>query len=269
MEAKTFPSYNFKKRLLSMIKVDFRRMLTMPFYYIMIGISLVIPILILVMTTMMAGTESVDQITGEVTTMQPMFTNVWQAIGSIPGQSDGMSLDITTMCNIDMMFFAVAVLVCIFVSNDFRSGYSKNLFTVRSNKVDYVISKTLVGFIGGASMILAYFIGAMLGGSIAGLSFELIGINALNIIMCMLSKVFLVAVFVPIFLVMSVVGKQRTWLSMILSFGVSMLLFMMISSITPLNATILNVILSLAGGLLFSIGIGAISNLILRKKSIL
>jgi len=269
MDMKKFPSFNFKKRLKSMLKVDFRRMFTMPFYYIMVGIAAVIPILILVMTTMMAGTESVDPVSGEVTIMEQMFTNVWQAIGTIPGQNSGMVMDITTMCNIDMMFFAAAVLVCVFVGEDFRSGYSKNLFTVRSNKVDYVVSKTLVGFIGGISMILAYFIGALLGGAISNLSFELIGINAINILMCMLSKIFLVAVFVPIFLVMSIVGKQKIWLSMILAFGTSMLLFTMVSMITPLNATIINVILCFAGGLLFSIGIGSISNILLKKRSIL
>lgn len=268
MEAKKFPSFNFKKRLASMIKLDFRRMFTMPIYYIMVGISLVIPVLLLVMTTLMVGTESVDRVTGEVTIMEPIFTNVWQAIGSIPSQSTEMTLDLTTMCNIDMMFFVVAVLVCIFVSEDFRSGYSKNLFTVRSNKVDYVMSKTLVGFVGGVSMLIAYFIGAMVGGAIANLPFDLIGVDSLNIVMCLLSKVFLVLVFVPIFLVMSVVGKQKTWLSMILAFGVSMLLFMMVSAISPLNSTIINVVLSLAGGVLFSVGIGAISNTILKKTSL-
>lgn len=47
--------------------------------------------------------------------------------------------------NINMLYFFVAVFVCLFVSDDFRSGYAKNLFTVRSKKSDYVISKTLVG----------------------------------------------------------------------------------------------------------------------------
>ena len=45
----------FKKRLTTMLAVDFRRMFTSPLYYIMVGISVVIPILILVMTSMMDG----------------------------------------------------------------------------------------------------------------------------------------------------------------------------------------------------------------------
>ena len=266
MDENKFPSFTFKKRVSSMIKVDIRRLFTSSFFYIMVGISIVIPILILVMTTMMAGKESVDPVTGEVTVMEQMFTSVWQAIGTIPGQSTEMAMDVTTMCNIDMMFFAVAVLVCLFVSGDFNSGFSKALFTVRSNKVDYVTSKTLVCFIGGVTLILAYFLGALVGGAIASLSFELIDITVLNVIMCMLSKMLLVLVFVPIFLCMSLIGKQRTWLSMILSFSVGMLLFMMVSMISPLNATIINVVLCIAGGVMFSFGLGSISNVILKKK---
>ena len=41
------------------------------------------------------------------------------------------------------------------------SGYAKNLFTVRSKKSDYVISKTITCFVAGASMIVAFFIGSM------------------------------------------------------------------------------------------------------------
>lgn len=62
METK-FEKQDFGKRLKSMLKVDFRRAFTMPLIYIMAGISLVLPILILVMTTMMSGTV-MDPVTG-------------------------------------------------------------------------------------------------------------------------------------------------------------------------------------------------------------
>lgn len=262
-----FASQSLRKRIMSMLKVDFRRMFTSPLFYIMIGISFVIPVLVLVMTTMMDGTTSTDPTTGVETTIEG-FKNVWQAIASNSNENATMSMDLTTMCNINMMYFILAVFVCIFVADDFRSGYSKNLFTVRSNKNDYVISKSLVCFVGGASMILAYFVGAMLGGAISGLSFELGEAGTSGVFMCMLAKIFLVAVFVPIFLVMSVVGKQKLWLSLVCSLGASMLLFTMIPMMTPLDSNIINVVLCLVGGTLFSVGIGAISNLVLRKTSL-
>ena len=269
MEAR-FEHNTFGKRLKSMLKVDFRRMFTMRLFYIIAGCCLVAPVLILVMTTMFGG---VDPETGE-TVEAEMFTNVWQIISSFSGGESantaetGMSMDITMMCNMNMLYFGMAVLVCLFVSEDFKSGYSKNLFTVRAKKSDYVISKTAVCFVGGAIMIAAFFIGAMLGGAIAGLPFDTGAAGGGGIVMCLISKVLLAAVFVPIYLVMGVAAKQRTWLSMILSLGVGMLLFMMIPMLTPLNSGIVNVILCLAGGVVFSAGLGAVSDLILRKTSL-
>ena len=261
-----FESNGFWKRLKSMLHVDFRRMFTMPLFYIMAGVSLAIPILVIVMTTMMDGSTSTDPNTGAVTTIEG-FKTVWQTIAATSAESAQPSMDLTSMCNINMIYFLAAVLVCVFVAYDFRSGYAKNLFTVRAKKADYVISKSLVCFVGGASMLLAYFVGAMLGGAIMGLSFDA-GVAGVKIVMCMAAKVFLMSVFVSIFLLLAVVGKQRLWISILGSFAASMLLFTMIPMITPLDSGIMNVVLCLVGGTLFSVGLGAISGLILRKTSL-
>ena len=151
---------------------------------------------------------------------------------------------------------------------DFRSGYAKNLFTVRVKKGDYVISKTLAGFVCGTFMLIAYFMGAVLGGAISGLSFDLGGLTAGNIAMCMLAKIFLMLVFVPIFVVVSVAAKQKAWLSICGSLGGGMLLFMMVGMITPLGSTMMNVLLCLAGGAMFAFGLGAISKTVLEKTSL-
>ena len=264
MEAK-FEKTTFMKRLKTMLKVDFKRMFTMPLVYIMAGVSLAMPILILVMTSFMGG--EADPNTGAEAAA--MFTNVWQAISSVSGgESAGMSMDLTTMCNMNLIYFLIAVLVCVFTAEDFRSGYAKNLFTVRSKKVDYVVSKSLVCCTGGAIMILAFFIGAMLGGAIGGLPFTMEGFNAGNLIACLFSKIFLVAVFSSLHFLFSVIAKQRTWLSILLSFGCGAFMFMMIPMMTPLNANFLHVIMTLAGGALFAVGLGAISNIILNKTSL-
>ncbi|MBQ7827324.1 MAG: ABC transporter permease [Clostridia bacterium] len=262
-----FEHKSFGQKLKTMLAVDCRRMRQSPIFYILVGAAFLIPVLILVMTTMMEGTVSTDPTTGVETVMEG-FTSVWQSIGSVGGESSGMSMDLVSMCNINMMYFLAAVFVCTFVADDFRSGYAKNLFTVRAGKVDYVVSKTVVGFIGGAVMLIAYFAGAMLGGAIAGLPFDLGTLTVGNIVMCMLAKVFLMLVFVAIFVLVSVATKQRLWASIVGSLGASMLLFTMIPMITPLNATIMNVILCLVGGGLFGIGLGAVSNLVLGKTSL-
>ena len=256
-----------KNRLRTMLHVDFRRMFTQPLLWIMVGVCLAMPILILVMTTMMDGSVSVDPQTGVETVIEG-FDSTWQIIGSVSTADSTMSMDMTAMCNINLLYFIVSVLVCLFVSEDFRAGFAKNLFTVRAKKSDYVISKTLVCFVGGAMMVLAFFVGSLAGGAIAGLPMIMEGFNAVNLVMCVLSKVVLMAVFVPIYLTMAVIAKGKSWLSILLSMMVGMFLFMMIPMLTPLDATAMNVILCLAGAAGFGVGLGAVSNQILRKTSL-
>ncbi len=251
----------FLQRLSTMLKVDARRMFTMPTVYIMLGISLALPVLILVMTSFMGGANPE---TGEAV---ETFTNVWQAIGSAGGT---MRMDLTSMCNINLLYFLVAIFVCLFVGEDFQSGYVKNLFTVRSKKLDYVLSKTIVLFVAAVGMFLLYFVGAMIGGGIAGLSFDVaaVGASAGGIIACMISKVFFALVFVSIALTLATVGKARLWLSILGSLAAGMLLFTMIPMMTPLDSGAFNVVLCVFGGLLFAAGLGAVSNVILNKTSL-
>ena len=276
-----FEKVSFAGRVKSMLKVDFRRMFKSKLFYILIACALLVPMVMTVMLTMMAGQETTNPQTGEVTVMEGP-ESAWESIGTLPsdeGQApsadegaDAMAamggMDIMTMCNINMAFMGVCVFVCLFISDDFRSGYAKNLFTVRAKKGEYVASKILAGFVCGACMLIAYFVGAMLGGAISGLSFDLHGLNAGNIVMCMLAKIFLMLVFVSIFTLISVAAKQKAWLSICGSLGGGMLLFMMVGMITPLGSTFLNVLLCAAGGAMFAFGLGAISKVVLKKTSL-
>ena len=259
-----FEKISFAGRIKSMLKVDFRRMFKSKLFYILIACFLVMPILMTVMMSMMDGSVSVNPQTGVETIMEGP-ENAWQNIGTLPGEPLGGD-EIFMMCNINMAFMGVAVFVCLFISDDFRSGYAKNLFTVRAKRGEYVVSKTVSGFLCGTFMLLAYFIGAMLGGAISGLSFDLAGLTAGNIVMCMLAKVFLMLVFVSIFTLISVAAKQKAWLAICGSLGGGMLLFMMVSMITPLGSTFINVIFCLAGGTLFAVGLGAASKAVLKKQ---
>lgn len=252
---------NFIAKLKSMLNVDFKRMFTQPLVYIMAGVAFLMPILILVMTTMVGGGEE----TGETA---EMFTNVWQAISSVSSGNAATEMSLTSMCNMNLMYFLIAVFTCIFISDDFRSGYAKNLFTIRAGKADYVFSKTLVCFVGGAIMILCYFVGAMLGGAIAGLPFDLGGVNGGQVFACLLTKVFVVSIFVAICTLASCLAKQKLWLSILASCGAGMFLFMMIPMLTPLNAGTLNVILCLGGGAVFAAVLGTVSKVILNKTSL-
>ena len=220
----------------TMLRVDSRRMFRSPMFYIFFAICLVMPILVLVMTTSFAGTAIADPNTGTVTEMTA-FTNVWQIIGSESG-AGMMAMDMTSMMNINLVYFAAGVLLCLFTAEDFRSGYAKNLFTVRPKKGGYVASKTVVGFLAGVLLLIAFFLGAMFGGKIAGLSFVLPSAGIPGIVLCMLAKIGLMTVFVAIFLLMAVIAKSKSWMSILLSLGGGMLLFMMIPMMSPIDAGI-------------------------------
>jgi len=255
-------------RLGSMLRVDFRRMLRSRLFYIIILFALILPIVMTVMTTMMDGMESKNQQTGEITVIEgPEST--WQNIGTLPGAEAIGGMDVFALCNINMMFMAVAIFVCLFITDDFRSGYSKNLFTVRQKKIYYAASKMLTGAFCGALLLIAYFIGSLIGGAISGLSFAFVGFGIGNLILCMLSKIFLMPVFVSIFTLISVAAKKRAWLAICGSLGGGMLLFMTVSMITPLTATVMNLGLCILGGALFSIGIGMVcTGVVLSKTSL-
>ncbi len=253
----------FFGRLRTMLKVDLLRMFATPTVYIMFGISFAIPVLILVMTASVGGMS-------EGGASAATFTNVWQAIGSASANGGTMSMDITTMCNMDLLFFLIAIFVCLFVGEDFRSGYVKNLFAVRAKKTDYVASKTVALFAAAVGMIALYFVGAMIGGKIAGLSFSAAeaGTSAGGIVACVVCKIFLAPVFISIALTLAAVGKQRVWISVACSLAAGMLLFMTLAIAAPLNAGALNAVMCAAGGAMFAVGLGAVSGVVLNKTNL-
>ena len=79
----------FGKRLKTMLKVDLKRLFLSRSFYIIVASCLVAPILILVMTTMMDGTVTVDPQT-KVETVIEGFDNVWQIFGSVNDPNAGI-----------------------------------------------------------------------------------------------------------------------------------------------------------------------------------
>lgn len=263
----------FFKRTKSMFKADLRRLTRSPFVCIMTAVCFVLPILFLVMTSFMPST-TIDKTTG-LEKVNEKFTNVWEAFGTLPtaikdaNTSSANSMSLLSTCNINLLFFAVIVFVCLFVGADYKSGFVKNIFSVRGQKSEYVFSKTVLSFVVSAVFFIAYFIGAMIGGAISKLSFSTAGFGVSGIICCLVSKILLTSIFVSVSLLVGVIAKSRTWLSLLISIGAGALLFATVPLITPLISTLLNVLLCLVGAIIFAVGLGALSNLILKKTDIL
>lgn len=239
----------------AMLSSDLHRMFSQSLLKIFAAISFIVPILVLVMTTGMGKDAAA-------------FTNVWQVIGSVSGTGNAMAMDMLSMCNMNLIYFGIAVFVCLFIGNDFQSGYAKHLFTVRAKRVSYSVSKLICCVLAGTFMILAFFLGAQIGGKAAGLPFAMEGFTSENLIACMLAKVFLLAVFAAIYEFAAIMARHRTWLAILLSLAIGMLLFMLIPMLTPLNAGAVHVMGCLLGGVLFGAVSAVGSGKLLEKMSV-
>lgn len=244
------------ERVGSMLRLDFYRLFHTPLFYIMAAISAIIPAMVL---TMVSANEHGAQ----------TFDNTWQVVEMVQGGNAGMDLmSMALLCNINMVFIFTAILVSIFVSHDYSSGFIKNIFTVHAKKVDYAVSKSVVGAFSGACMVLAYVAGACIAGLIAGKSFALGDGGVVGLVMCILSKAALMGVFVPLYVAVAVFFKQRLWLTLLGAFAVGILFYPVAMMSAPLDSTFVNLALCIAGGAMLGCAFGAVGNLFLRTRDL-
>ena len=157
-----FASPSFIQRLRGMLGVDFYRLFHTPMYYIFLAIAAIIPAMIL-------GTMGMENPQTGVAAA-PLYTNVWHIIAA--EKPLYVVSNIGEYANMNMVFIFGGIMVSIFIGNDYRSGYVKQLFTTHAKKQDYMMSKTLVGAFAMACMCVTYLLGAVLAGLLTGLSFE-------------------------------------------------------------------------------------------------
>jgi hypothetical protein len=236
-----------------MLKMDFYRLFHTPALYIMLLIAAIIPAMVL--STSGSGNAQSPSVE---------MTNAWQIVEILPGGVSGSVSDFGSFANINMVFIFAGLLLSIFVSHDYSSGFVKNIFTVHSRKMDYVISKSLIGIFGGAGMIITYVVGAVVVGIFMGKSFE---VNIAGLVMCLLSKMFLMAIFVSLFLAISVFFKSKLWMTIVFTFLFGMMLYPA-ASVATLGTTAAVMIGSLVAGIAGAVGIGAISSLFLKKRDL-
>ena len=263
----TFETPKFGSRVKSMLKLDFYRLFHTPAFYIMLVIAAIIPAMVLGLS--IADVNSPPSNSAHaVNTPQmemPVFDNTWQLIESTGGSAVADNpLDFAGFANINMLFIFAGLLMAIFVAHDYSSGFVKNIFTVHAKKVDYVISKSAVGIFSGAGMIITYVFGTVIAGLLTGKAFD---VNVSGLIFCLISKAFLMGIFCSLFLGIAVFFRNKLWLTVIGTFLIGMMLYPAASA-AALNSSILTVIMSLAAGAAGTIGIGAVSTLILNKRDL-
>jgi hypothetical protein len=244
----------FKSRISSFLKLDFYRLFHTPAFYIMLAIAAIIPAMVLTM-----GGQNPD---GGAPTM--IIDNAWQLVETLPGGVSGSISDFSSFANINMVFIFAGLLMAIFVAHDYSSGFVKNIFTVHAKKMDYVLSKSVAGIFGGAGMIITYVFGTVIAGLITGKAFD---VNVSGLILCLLSKIFLMGVFCSLFLAVSVFFRNRLWLTIVFTFLFGMILYPA-ASVATLGSTAITAVIALIAGVVGVIAIGSASSFILNHRDL-
>ena len=199
-----FESPTFIRRIKGMLGVDFYRLFHTPLFYIFLAIAAIIPAMVSAMTMMP------DQ---NGNTMEPLYSNVWQIIAA--SKSLYVIETIADYANMNMVFIFGGIMVSIFIGNDYRSGYVKQLFTTHAKKQDYMISKSLTCAFAMACMCATYLIGGTVGGLLVGYETD---VNVGSLIIAILGKIVMSLGWASLYTFLNVIFRKYFGISVASSF---------------------------------------------------
>ena len=199
-----FDSPSFTRRLGGMLGVDFYRLFHTPLYYIFLAIAAIIP-------AMVSGFASMPDQNGNV--MEPLYQNAWQIIAA----SEPLYVinTIADYANMNMVFIFGGIMVSIFIGHDYKSGYVKQLFTTHAKKQDYMLSKTIVCAFAMACMCVAYLIGGIAGGLVAGYPFQ---VNVGSLVLAILGKMVMSLGWASLYTFLNIIFRRYFGVSIASSF---------------------------------------------------
>lgn len=93
------------------------------------------------------------------------------SVSSVFGVMDGVSMDnfMSAGSGLGLAYTLMCIMLSFFVCDDFSSGFAKNIFTVHSNKFDYIVSKIFSMMIGGAVLMAVSLIESLIFCMISGI----------------------------------------------------------------------------------------------------
>lgn len=198
-----FESPSFKKRIKSMLGVDFYRLFHTPLFYIFLAIAAIIPAMVSAMTTMTDAQGNAIE----------LYTNVWQIIAA--KESLYVVNGIADYANMNMVFIFGGIMVSIFIGHDYKSGYVKQLFTTHAKKEDYMISKTLVCAFAMSCMCITYLFGGIAGGLFAGYEWE---VNLGSLFVAIFGKIVMSLGWAGLYTFLNIIFRRYFGISLASSF---------------------------------------------------
>ena len=198
-----FESPSFARRIKGMLGVDFYRLFHTPLFYIFLAIAAIIPAMVSAMTMMP------DQNGNQIT----LYSNVWQIIAA--SKSLYVIETIADYANMNMVFIFGGIMVSIFIGNDYRSGYVKQLFTTHAKKQDYMISKSISCAFAMMCMCITYLIGGTVGGLLVGYETD---VNVGALIIAILGKIIMSLGWASLYTFLNVIFRRYFGVSIASSF---------------------------------------------------
>lgn len=219
-----FESPSFARRIKGMLGVDFYRLFHTPLFYIFLGIAAIIPAMVSAMTIMP------DQNGNQIT----LYSNVWQIIAA--SKSLYVIETIADYANMNMVFIFGGIMVSIFIGNDYRSGYVKQLFTTHAKKQDYMISKSISCAFAMMCMCITYLIGGTVGGLLVGYETD---VNVGALIIAILGKMIMSLGWASLYTFLNVIFRRYFGVSIASSFffGTGILIIGVAAIVENLNIT--------------------------------
>lgn len=147
------------RRVNNLLRMDFHRMLHGKAFWVMVGIAIFIPVMML--------TQMGD--------VHDLMAFIGGGGGASAGFSfgAGMSLSILTVLT--------GMLLSIYIGKEYTSGQIKNIITSHANKCDYILSKMIIAFVWTAIFTVVYLLTLFILGTVMGVPAGIASIPGLAI----------------------------------------------------------------------------------------
>ena len=112
------------RRVKNLLHMDFHRVLHGKAFWVMVGITVFIPIMMLT-----------------------QMSDVHDLATFIGGDSSAAGFSFGAGMSLSILIVLTGILLCIYIGKEYTSGQIKNIITSHANKCDYIFAKTVIAFL--------------------------------------------------------------------------------------------------------------------------
>lgn len=176
-------------RVRALLRMDLRRLFHGKAFYIMIGIAVFIPVMML---TQMSGSN-----------------DLMSFIGSSGETTGAFGADMS----LSMLNVLTGILLTVYISREYRTGFIKNIITAHANKYDYILSKAVIALLCNVVFMAAYLLTLFILGGIMGVPTTIPSV--LGLVLYILEKLLLSIPLSMVMIAINLVFRRRSGWSIV------------------------------------------------------